>query len=179
MKFKYIVDSSAVLSFSKYDRYEKEYFTPLWNSFDKKVQEGTIAATDKVYGELIFKDDDIKVWAESNKNIFEIPSPEVNRVSNILKNKFPKWYEYQINRPKSADMELICFAKYHEKVLVTQEGWNFTNKREKEFKIPTICSKIGAYCHIGKVKDDKSKISNGFQCIDLLELIKRENLHEY
>ncbi len=50
-------------------------------------------------------------------------------------------------------------------------------KSDLKFKIPTICSRMGAYCHIRDKYDEGIKDHVGFQCIDFLELIKRENLH--
>jgi hypothetical protein len=175
---KYIVDTSAILAGSKYDRYEKEYFGHYWENFDKRIQEGVIASTELVYREIIEKDDSMKDWAKKNKNMFKRPSQEILDVVATLHSKFPNWYKLNKSKKNWADSQVIAFAKYYDIVLVTQEGWNFDSTKERRFKIPTICSKCGALCHILDKKNDGIEDHNSFQCIDLLELIKRENLHE-
>ena len=65
-----------------------------------------------------------------------------------------------IKIPPGQIPELIAFSKAHDLVLVTQEKCNINATEEKNYKIPTICYKYGV------------------ECINFLELIKRENLHE-
>jgi hypothetical protein len=175
---KYIVDTSAILAGAEYGLYEKKYFTPYWDNFDKKVQEGLIASTEQVYNELVAKDDKINEWAEKNKKMFLKPSPKIFQVAAKLHKKFPNWYDKNKEKKNWADSQVIAFAKYHNAILVTQEGWNWKAQSDRKYKIPTICSKSGAYCHIGEKFDPEIKKYDGFQCIDFLELIKRENLHE-
>lgn len=174
---KYIIDSSAILAGAEYGFYEKEYFTTYWTNFDKKIQEGIIGSTERVYNELIAKDDNISNWAERNKKIFQIPSQDVLNVVSKLHTRFPRWYKRNKKKKNWADSQIISFAKYHDIVVVTQEPWNWDSTKEKNYKIPTICSKIGAYCHIRDKADPEIEGHNGFQCIDFLELIKREKLH--
>ncbi|MDR3223212.1 MAG: DUF4411 family protein [Methanobrevibacter sp.] len=147
---KYLVDTSTILLGSKYETYERKYFPKYWNNFDILIHEGEIVSTKAVYNELIAKDDDFKSWANENKNIFHTPGPEVLICGNKLSQKFPNWYQTGMIKQNWADPELIAFAKIHDLVLVTQEKWNNGTKTKKEnYKIPTICEKIGAKCHIG------------------------------
>lgn len=175
---KYIVDTSAILAGSKYDRYEKEFFIPYWDNFDDRVQRGIIVSTERVYKELIEKDDSMKDWADQNSDMFEIPSQDILDVVEALHTQFPNWYDLNKEKENWADSQVIAFAKHHDIVLVTQEGWNWNAISDRKYKIPTICSESGAYCHIGNRKDPEIDNHDGFQCIDLLELIKREELHE-
>ena len=99
-------------------------------------------------------------------------------MGNFLSRKFPNWYEKGHTSKKNwADPEVISYAKIKDISLVTQEAWNANAISDIRFKIPTICSKIGAYCHIRDKYDEDIKNYEGFKCIDFLELIKRENLH--
>lgn len=174
----YIVDTSAILAGSKYDRYEKEFFSPYWDNFDDRVQRGIITSTERVYKELIEKDDSLKDWAYQYRGMFEMPSQEILDIVEDLHSNFPNWYDLNKENENWADSQVIAFAKHHDVVLVTQEGWNWNATSDRRYKIPTICSKSGAYCHIGNRKDSEIDGHDGFQCIDLLELIKRERLHE-
>lgn len=175
---KYVIDSSAILAGAEFGNYEKEYFNHYWENLDKKIQNGIIVSTERVYNEILNKDDDISIWARENRSIFQIPSPDVLKLVGALHKTFPKWYGKNKNKENWADSQIIAFAKHHNIVLVTQEGWNWNAKSDKKFKIPTICSKLGACCHIGQKFDPGIGKNKGFQCIDFLELIKREKLHE-
>lgn len=175
---KYVIDTSAILAGSKYDLYEKEYFSHYWQNFDEKVKNGLIVSTERVYKEIEAKDDEITEWANNNMEMFQMPSTEVFNTVAKLHKMFPNWYKVNKRKKNWADSQVIAFAKCNGLVLVTQEGWNWKAEADKKFKIPTICSKIGAYCHIRDKKEPNIANPNGFQCIDLLELIKRENLHE-
>jgi hypothetical protein len=175
---KYVVDTSAILAGSKYDQYEKEYFLHYWENFDKKVQDGIIVSTERVFKEIEVKDDIITEWANNNEKMFQTPSTPVFNIVASLHRRFPDWYQKNKKKKNWADSQVIAFAKYHDLILVTQEGWNWKAKSNGKFKIPTICSNMGALCHIGEKKDSGIEKHNGFQCIDMLELIKRENLHK-
>ena len=175
---KYVVDTSAILAGSKYDHYEKAYFSQYWENFDDKIKKGIIISTERVYKEIEEKDDFITEWAKDNIKMFQMPSDEVLETVASLHNRFPNWYKVNKMKKNWADSQVIAFAKCYDMALVTQEGWNWRAESDKKFKIPTICSKIGAYCHIRDRKEPKIENPKGFQCIDLLELIKRENLYE-
>lgn len=175
---KYVVDTSAILAGSKFEPYEKEFFAPYWEKFEEKIKKGTIVSTDLVYKEIKEKDDIMTEWADNNNEMFKTPSNNVLQTVSNLHRRFPIWYQFNVENKKIwADAQVIAFAKYYKIVLVTQEAWNKESEKEQNFRIPTICSRSGALCHIKNQVDHGIKNHNGFQCIDFLELIKREGLN--
>ncbi|MDR0911485.1 MAG: DUF4411 family protein, partial [Methanobrevibacter sp.] len=169
---KYVVDTSAFLAGSKYDVYEKQYFQTYWENFDKLINSGIIVSTESVYDELIVKDDEMAEWAKTNKNMFKEIDGNILEYGNFLSKEFPTWYKIGTTKENWADPEVIAYAKLNNMILVTQEAWNSNAKADKKIKIPTICSQIGAYCHIRDKYDENINNHKSFQCIDLLELIK-------
>ncbi|KZX16114.1 DUF4411 family protein [Methanobrevibacter filiformis] len=173
---KYVVDTSTILAGSQYETYEKEFFPNHWGNFNKLIQEEIIVSTPAVQKEIYARDDKFTTWAKENKNMFIPLSQEVIERGNELSKRFPLWYKTGENKKHWADPEIIAFAKINNIILVTQENWNSESTKEEKYKIPTICEKIGAKCHIKDNFHENVKVK-GFQCIDLLELIKREELH--
>jgi len=157
---KYVIDTSSLLEGAIGRRYEKEFFPIHWNNLNNKIDSGLIVSTMLVYKELEKKDDGIFNWANLKKYMFKIPSVESQIEITNLFATFPEWGENINKNPTWADPELIAFSKAHDLILVTQEKCNINATEEKNYKIPTICNKYGV------------------ECVNFLELIKRENLHE-
>lgn len=178
-KFKYVVDTSVIMRRSQYEAYDIGSFPHQWKNFDEKVEEGLLVSTPLVYNEIENNNKELIPWADEHIKMFEKIDENVIDEAKFLSKKFKEWY----NNPKNkyipwADPQLIAFAKAHNIVLVTQEAWNNEPKtKEINYKIPTICSKIGAYCHIGSEQSTIVDINTPFQCIDFVELIKREKLY--
>jgi hypothetical protein len=110
--------------------------------------------------------------------MFKSPNKAIGKELSALDEKFPKWYHSQDESGKNwADPHLISYAKVYNSTLVTQEKWHH-NSEEQNYDIPTVCEKLGAYCHIGKDFTKNIDSNTPFQCIDFFELIKRESLFE-
>jgi len=156
---KYVIDTCSLLEGSLGRNYEKEFFPIHWKNFDDKIDEELIVSTSLVYHEIKEQDDYIFKWADNKKYLFKPPLEEVQEELINLLGLFPKWAKYN-NRKKYtwADPELIAYAKANSLILVTQEQYGEPKKEEK-YKIPRIC------------------LDFEVECIDFLELIKRENLH--
>lgn len=157
---KYVIDTCSFLEGSLGRNYEKEYFPIHWMNFDLKVDDGVIVSTSLVYKELQEQDDYIFNWADQRKHIFKPPLQNVQKELRNLFGKFQRWTIHN-NRKKTtwADPELIAYAKAKNVVLVTQEAFNNPSK-EENYGIPRIC------------------LDFGVECINFLELIKREELHK-
>lgn len=157
---KYVIDTCSILAASEGETYEKEYFPVHWKNFDLKVDDGTIVSTSLVYMELKEQNDKFYEWAKNKKHIFNPPLEKVQEELINLQSSFEKWVEYN-NKKKFtwADPELIAYSKAYDLTLVTQEKQPNIPKKEGLYKIPTICSNFGV------------------ECIDILELFKREKLH--
>ena len=156
----YVIDTCSLLEGSKGRNYEKEFFPVHWKNFDFKVDEGIIVSSSLVYQELLAQDDDIFNWAKNRKHIFIPPVDEVQDELINLYKMFPDWASHN-SRKKStwADPEIIALSKAYNLILVTQETLG-NPKKEEKYKIPRICQDFEV------------------ECINFLELIKLENLHE-
>ncbi|NMC60013.1 MAG: DUF4411 family protein [Candidatus Methanofastidiosa archaeon] len=158
---KYVIDTSSILEGATNRRYELELFPTHWNNLSKIINEKIVVSTPLVLEELGKKDDDMFKWAESRQNMFQPIIENVQIEHANLFTAFPDWAEHNINKkPTWADPELIAYSKAFDLTIVTQEKCNINAQKEENYKIPTICFKYGV------------------KCIDLLELIRREKLHE-
>ena len=180
---KYLVDTNVILARTIHRDYDELVFPTYWKNFDKLVKEGIIISTTSVSKEL--KDlverqvvsNKILTWIEDNSFMFKLPSDDkyTNETKNI-KRELPGWYER--NRTY-ADWELVVYAKAYNLILVTQERPNFNKKKPKDYKIPTACKKLGAYCRCGiEVTSDIDPNQTPFQCINFVELARREKFDQ-
>lgn len=157
---KYVIDTCSILAASEGEIYEKEYFPVHWQNFDLKVDSGLIVSTSLVYRELEQQNDEFYEWAKNRKHIFKPPLDNVQDELINLQDKFKKWVQH--NNKKHAywaDPELVAYSKANGLILVTQEKQPNVPFNVESYKIPTICSNLGV------------------ECIDMLELFKREKLH--
>ncbi|MDO9626540.1 MAG: DUF4411 family protein [Methanobacteriaceae archaeon] len=179
MKWKYVVDTNVILRRTKYDTYEKDSFPIHWKNFDDLILHEAIISAPLVKTEMNNHPKRALLdWPEENDIIFKKLDDNVVNSANILSSKFPVWYEKNTEEDKPwADPQLIAFAMAYNIVLVTQEDWNLNATEEHNYKIPTICSKLGAYCKINSKESEDIDNNVPFQCIDFFELIKRESLH--
>lgn len=180
---RYLVDTNVILGRTIYRAYDEILFPRYWENFDKLVNEGIIISTESVNKEimdLVKKqevDDKILAWAKDHSQMFKFPLDEkYTDETKIIKNQFPGWY----NKNKlKADLNLVVFAKAYNLILVTQETPNFTQKKQNKYKIPTVCKKLGAYCRCGwEVTSDIDPSQASFQCINFVELVRRERLDQ-
>ncbi len=180
---KYLVDTNVILSRISYREYDELVFSIYWENFDKLVEEGKIISTISVKEEierLIKKqevDDKILTWINDYSYMFKLPPDEkYTKETKNIKNKLPEWYRR--NKSK-ADWNVVVFAKAYNLILVTQETPNFTQKKQSKYKIPTACKKLGAYCRCGlEVTSDIDPAQVHFQCINFVELVRREKLNQ-
>ena len=162
---KYVIDTNSLLEGSFNRKYEKKYFPVHWKNFEKLWNEGIVVSIELVFIELTKseeKRDEIYVWAEKNKNSFVSQTEDVKKTLIDLFNEYQGWSENSKTNATWADGELVAFAKTHSLILVTEEKIrdNFMGD-DKNSKIPDLCKK------------------EEIECINFLELIKKENLHEF
>lgn len=176
---KYIVDSSVFVRKEPFKRYDKECYPKHWANFDKLVDKGIIVSIDKVKDEITDKGYTFhKEWVKKHKKMFyPTIDNEIAPYLNKLSIKFPNWYG---KNEKKADYYLVAHAKVKNLVLVTQEGINL-NASEENYKIHTVCYKLGARCIPPETNknhifcQNKEKID--FECVSFNELVKREKLY--
>jgi len=156
--------------------YEYNSFPTHWENFDKLIKEGIIVSCPPVKKELLFNSNEFKGWCEENKKMFIPLTPIVTEEMDKLDEEYPLWFNSEKNTEVPwADSSLVAYAKAYKCALVTQEHMNL-EAEEQNYKIPTICEKLGAFCSIGKMKTKNNPSNTTFQCIDFIELVKREKL---
>ena len=168
-----------ISSWCPHEEYDEEAFPNHWKNFDKLVQKGVIVSIDKVKEELTKNGDEFflewtKKYGDNFYPNFDLDiAPYLTELSSI----FPKWYNQNKNK---ADYYLIAFAKVKKLTLVTQEKMNLDASSDKTYKIPTVCHKIGAKCTLkGCSVEYDENMDYEFECIDFVELVKREKLYDY
>lgn len=175
---KYVVDTCLLIRRSPQEEYEEEAFPIHWKNFDMLVKEGVIVSIDKVKEELTEKGDEFFLdWTKENEIMF-YPNFDSDTTPFLtdLSRKFPDWYNK--NQDK-ADYFIIAFAKVKGLTLVTQEVMNLDSQKEKRYKIPTVCHKIGGKCIMKSCEFEYDEnIDYEFECISFNELIKRERLFD-
>lgn len=176
---KYIIDTNILIRRSEYDLYSESSFPIHWQNFDNLVNEGVIIATPSVYKEIEIIEDNITNWCDNHKKMFKPPHDDKYREElNLIRNDQNEWYFSKGESSLWADRDLIIHAKAYNLVLVTQEVWNL-NANKKNYKIPSVCVELGAYCRNGKECTDNIDPNTApFHCIDFAELVKRENLQD-
>jgi hypothetical protein len=178
----YLVDTNILVRRDNHELYEESLFPIYWENFDKLVDNGNIISKPAVYKEIkgLFPPKDkvkhfLHKWCVNHKNMFIGHDQKYSDETNFIRKEVKGWYEYHSNRG-SADLELVIHAKAHNLVLVTLEGWGFESK-QKDSKIPNICERLGAYCRTGNYCTESIDPNVApFQCIDFVELVRRENL---
>ena len=178
---KYLVDTNVILARTNYRDYDEMVFPKYWKNFDKLVNEGIIISTISVSNEikdLVERnevDDKILIWVKNNSHMFKLPSDsKYTAETKNIKRELPGWYQ---RNKFYADWDLVFYAKAYNLILVTQEKPNFNKKKPKDYKIPTACKRLGAYCRCGiEVTSDIDPSQTPFQCINFVELARREKL---
>lgn len=179
-QIKYVVDASVIIRRSTYDTYEYESFPIHWNNFDRLIDEGKIIAPPVVKNEILTKKyGELGEWCNRYDKMFEPMNDGISEELGLLEETFHDWYHYyDDSKDNWADPYLIAYAKAYDTVLVTQEKCNIKATEEHNYKIPTVCAKLGAYCHIDSDITKNVSPNTPFQCINFFELIKREKLFE-
>lgn len=178
--FQYVIDSSVIIRRSVGQKFDMDSFPLHWKNFDDRIQDGMFVSIPTVKTEIFEKNRAALRWSSENDIMFEVDMTDskVTTELSVLSAEFPEWYLAGIEKTTPwADPELIAFARAHGIVLVTCENCNMDSE-EKNHKIPTICYKLGAYCHIRGENSKTVPNTTDFQCIDFYELIKREKLDE-
>ena len=115
--------------------------------------------------------------------MFKLPTDNSSRYmeeTKNIKNKLPGYFEHY-NKKSKADAFLVVYAKAYDLILVTQEVPKKEPKpnKFKNLKIPTACKKLGGYYRCGlDVTSDIDPNQTSFQCINFVELARRENLNQ-
>ena len=148
--FQYVIDSSVIIRRSVGQKFDIDSFPLYWENFEDKIQEGIFVSVPSVKKEIYEKNKSALRWSKENNIMFKVDMSDSKVTTNYqdLSAKFPIWFSEGIKKTTPwADPELIAFAMANDIILVTCEKCNIDSE-EQNHKIPTICYKLGAFCHI-------------------------------
>ncbi len=176
---KYLMDTSVFNRRKSKDIYDEEAFPIHWRNFDYLVEQGLVISILEVKEELERKVEIFKFWVKDHEDIFKPLDNNSVVLMNKINSDYPKLYEANNKKKSIADIPLVAFAKTHNLVLVTQESYNYNpDTNEKKYTIPTLCELEGAKCTVENCQTDYSDENYDFECIDFVELVKRERLFD-
>jgi predicted nuclease of predicted toxin-antitoxin system len=151
MTMKYSIDTSAILE--GYNRlYPPDVFPKLWDNLEGIVQSGKLRATEMVLVELDRKDDEVKKWAKSQKEMFLQVDEKIQEYIAKIMGKYPRIVA-EGGQKNMADPFVVAFAKQHNLTVITAEKNIGSDKKPS---IPYICQGLDV------------------ECISFLDLIRRE-----
>lgn len=150
VSYKYIIDTSSILSQKSDRKYSRRVFKKMWEGIDQYIQSQVIVTCSEIFDEI----QDKLISEQLNKcNCVKISIDDLiqNNVIQIV-NEHPKMIEFTGGKggSSSGDAFLIATAMSYNLTVITEEN------ADKSNKIPQICK------------------SYGIDCIKLLELSERE-----
>jgi hypothetical protein len=134
---KYIFDSGPFIGLKSYP---VDIFSTLWNNFSQMIDSATIISSSEVLRELEDYDDEIAVWAKTNKKVFIKPSLEEQQLVRRILARHPDLVKEEailLGKPY-ADPFVIAQAKIHNCILVHSEKF-----KPNAHKIPNVCQTFG------------------------------------
>ena len=151
----YSMDTSALFAAFN-ERYPIENFPAFWLNIEELIKNDRLKMSELAFEEAM-KDSKVKQWCDQKglKSYLqsEIDEAVQNKVRKIL-SQFPKLLDTRKGK-SGADPWVIALAMIIQNcTVVTEEGTDGTEKRPK---IPNVCAHFGV------------------ECIQVVELIKREN----
>jgi len=130
---KYIFDSGPFIDLKNYPT---DIFTTLWDNISQMIENGQIISSSEVLRELENYDDEIAIWAKTQKKIFTKPTvSELEMVKQIL-NIHPELVKQEniLSGKPYADPFVIAQAKHNNCILVHREKYKLN-----AHKIPNVC----------------------------------------
>lgn len=134
--YKYIMDTSSILSQKEKDFFPRKKHPQTWNKIDKLVREGIIVTCSEVVDEI--KNDEIKKWLRDNNcTVLTIDDEIQEKVSQIIA-EHPNLISFSRRKcSSSGDPFLIATAIKFKLIVITEE------KEDSVNKIPSVCDKYG------------------------------------
>ena len=146
--YKYVIDTSSILSQKIGEQHERDIYQSLWENVDSLVKDKIIITCDEVICEL--HDDDIIDWAKKvvlySVHLDDEIQENVKRVVSVNK----KLVDFKSVK-SSGDAFLIATALKYNLIVISEES------KLSDKKIPHTCELLG------------------LKCINILELCKMEN----
>lgn len=136
--YKYVIDTSAILSQKRNEPFRRSLYKTLWKTIDQMVQDHIIVTCSEVEQEV--HDKEIRLWMKNNKMVVLPIDDEIQEnVTLIVTSVNKRLIDFKKNK-SSADPFLIATAKRYNLAVITEE------KKESDKKIPFTCNKMGIHC---------------------------------
>jgi hypothetical protein len=145
----YCVDTSAWLDGWARD-YPPDVFPSLWNKLAERVADGVLKCSEEVYIELKKKDDGLRDWIKSRKEVLIPIDEKIQGIVSELLEAYPRLVDTHRNRSQ-ADPFVIATAELLQAVVVTGE------QPRGNLDVP----KIPDVCEARKIR-----------CINFLEMLR-------
>ncbi len=135
----YSFDSSA-LSLRKVF-YPQRMFPKVWEALDALIDAESVYVIDKVYDEVVHRDDTVGKWLKARRTKIKkvFPNKQLHKTYEVVR-AFPKLVDYN-NKNEQADPYLIADAIFSKSVIVTAEQAHLfpEDPKRKKDKIPNVC----------------------------------------
>lgn len=152
IKPKYVIDTCSLTTLRRV--YPKENFKSVWDKISSLAKNNILISTEEVFEEIKQNDDEILKWAKEHDHIFFPHTKEIQLLVKKILVSHTNLFDAK-NKKSTADPFLIAVAIINNCALVTEEK---PSGGPNKYKIPDVCKDYNV------------------ECIDLLTLLKRENL---
>ena len=134
MSYKYIIDTSSILSQKPNETNMRKVYKSLWDNIDTMIKGKTIVTCSEVFEEI--KDESIKEWIKTQQcRILEIDNTIQYNVRKIVTEN-PNMIQFSGKTGSSSgDAFLIATAMAYHLTVITEEN------KDSPYKIPKICQK--------------------------------------
>jgi predicted nucleic acid-binding protein len=137
----YSFDTSAILN-GRRDLFRPTVFRTLWEFIENAIAHGEIRSVDEVRRELARRDDDARLWADTQPDLFCPLDLPIQQGATRMLCLHPKLVK-QGGRRSGADPFVIALAMVNNGTVVTEE--NATGNMTKPH-IPDVCGDLGVPC---------------------------------
>jgi ribulose bisphosphate carboxylase small subunit len=137
LPYKYIIDTSAILSQKPKEKHRRTRFKSLWGNIDKLIRKQVIVISSEIMEEVDDKDvqDSLK---QQNCRVIGVDEEVQANVAKVVAVR-PGLVDFKQNK-SSGDAFLIATAMKYGLTVITEEN------PDKTFKIPKVCECLGIQC---------------------------------
>ncbi len=135
--YKYLIDSSSILSQKPNEKLPRQVYKTLWDLIDQNIVKQTITTCSEIEEE-VKKDDLVGNWLHANQCIILPIDDEVQRNVRRIVTEHPKMISFASGKGSSSgDAFLIATAMKHQLMIITEEN------KDSLTHIPSICKCYG------------------------------------
>ncbi len=145
LNYKYIIDTSAILTQKDDEKHSRKVFGGLWNNIDSMIKRNEIVTCSEIALEV--EDDSLKPWMKQIETIGIDDDIQELVKKVVTTNK--QLVDFKKNK-SSGDAFLIATALKHNLVVIAEED------KKSPKKIPQTCNMLG------------------LECVNIVELCERE-----